>query len=182
MYLVREYDIKEKGKCEEDDTLLNEIYLGNRRVEKFANFIQTDSYIYYLSSDEPKILVRTNNATPSEFFIIGFNPYERDNPDPTAHSKVVVNTSTAKISMYGKLHHETPIIEASFDHCTATWDVRCNVTRHNEPSNLKDALKRYRERDKIGADNLEKTLQVSKEIFEKIRIESQKRKNKSPNA
>ena len=180
--MYKEYMIKEKGKCPEDDDILNEIYLGNHRVEKFANYIQTDSYIYYMSSEDPKILLRTNNESPSEFFIIGFNPFGKENPDPTAHSKIVVNTDDPTISLFGSLHQTEPVAVAKFDHYTATWDVRCNVRRKNEPSNLKDAMKRYREQDKMGADNLEQTISIASEIFKKIRIDSQRKKEKSPNA
>ena len=176
------YTIKEKGKCPQDDRLLNEIYLGNHRVGRLDYFIETENYIYYLSSEQPKILIRTNNNVPNEFTVIGFDPYDGDNPDITRHSKIIVTTGIPRIRMYGDLEQQEPVVEATFNHYTRTWDVRSNTGRSRKLTNINDALNKYRKTDEIGADNLSRTLKASQRIFSDIRIKSQKRKNKSPNA
>lgn len=180
--MYKEYGhIKEKGKCEEDDLVLNEIYLGNYRAKTFTNFVETDNYIYYLSSNNPEFLVRVNkNEKIKEFTIIGFNPDK--NTLPTSHSKIVVETDVPKITMFGELHQTKPVITSTFDSLTATWDVRYNLDTDNEPSNLTDALDRYKKRDRYNATNLENTIKIANEMFKKIRIKSQKRKNLTPNS
>ena len=84
--------------------------------------------------------------------------------------------------MYGELHQTKPVITSTFDSLTATWDVRYNLDTDNEPSNLTDALDRYKKRDRYNATNLENTIKIANEMFKKIRIKSQKRKNLTPNS
>ena len=172
--------IKEKGKCEEDDSILNEIYLGNCRARTFKKVIKTDKFIYYLPSDDPELLIRVNRDKRAQTFtIIGFNPNNKSS-SPTSHSRIVVETGVPKISMYGELHQTTPVITSTFDTYTATWDVRYNLDRPNEPSNLQDSLERYKQRDRYNATNLENIINLANEMFKKIRIKSQKRKEKLP--
>lgn len=180
--MYKEYaHIKEKGKCEDDDVILNELYLGKHRAKTFPYFIETKNYIYYLQDDDPTIIVRVEKRlSSSEFIIVGFNQQHDADEEYASRTKIVVNTSDAKMSMFGEISQTEPVMEATFDSLTDTWDVRYNLDVKNEPSNLTEALEKYKKRDPIHGPQLEKTINDANTLFKTKRIKDQKRMNKSP--
>lgn len=175
-------DIKEKGKETEDDDLLNEFFIGNKHLSGLKDYVETENYFYYLSDEKPTLLFRVTKDDISTYTIIGFSLSDDKDKFNDRTPRIVVDKRSTFISVYNSFSDHQPVIRSSFDFYTGTWDVRYDVYRYNEPSNMRQALQRLKN---DGLDNegyTEKTIYEAQRVFEELRKKSQKRKIYSPNA
>ena len=163
--------IKEKGKNKNDDLVLNELFIGDKKARSLTNVIETDNLMYYLSDDVPSLLfIVPKDPEDHTYTIVGFNLAGPGKVMSKQLPKIVVDKQSTLVSMYPGFGDTKPVIRSFFDHLTGKWDVRYDVYRFNEPSNLKDSLGRLKQTELDPEGLLSTTLDKANETLSKLSI------------
>ena len=127
----------EKGKRQEDDNILNNLYQSDKNVLKEYPLMRTEQYKDYLIGKETVIRIPTKKET-KRFFIL--SPQIVDSLEKSLVI-IKVNQNDGSITfMLNNGEETTKLISATFDTITNTWDVRNQLEKYNKPSNLEESF------------------------------------------